>query len=508
MKKMMFILMIMTAFLASAAFADAPADITNPSFENATGGVCDSWTLWAGGGATDSIYHEGDAANANTGDDYFEVGNGGAGWSGIHTEAGQEVAVTPGTDAEMVLFAKTADGSTVTGSVLIKFEFYATQGEGWQEGTTPFGELPCDTGSEYGQYSLVYTVPAGMNYARATVVSTGTSVHVDDVWVGNAGEFAGGSTPTGPVPANGSIQSVKNAPAYGYAPVTSLSWINPQPLVETDNLGVEVKFELEASGVYDPNWGAGNAIPVTTSTASGSDMETVLLSAMTPAVGALADDSLWSWQVTITDPNGPGADVVTEGNVWLFSTGDALPIIETVVDQYMWLDQVDGDGDSTIRTFTVTTTYTDDGKSAIVDANFTTGDWLWANGDAGVIEVSDDHTPDADDALHGLTLGCKSGTVVAVYKTVALGDDPLRPTEETQLPGWWNIGLEVTDDTDRTTSGGTGYNRIDLTCGEAAAAGGDEAFDAKYDVNSDCINDVVDFAALAEKWLDQSPKFE
>jgi hypothetical protein len=189
MKKMMFILMIMTALLAGNALAVAPADVTNPSFEDGTAGVCDFWTLYSGGGAAgDAIYHEDDAPNANSGDDYFEVGPDGGGWQGVHTASGEEIAVVPGEDYEMVFYAKTADGTSQTASVAIKFEFYATQGEGWNEGVTPFGDLWLDTGGSYQAYNLVWTVPDGMNFARCTVVSGGVAVFVDDVWAGVAGE--------------------------------------------------------------------------------------------------------------------------------------------------------------------------------------------------------------------------------------------------------------------------------------------------------------------------------
>ena len=499
MKKTISILMLMTVILASAVFAVSPVDITNPSFEDATGGECDFWTLFFGGGAAEPVYHEGDSANANNGSDYFEVGNGGAGWSGIHTDFGQEVAVTPGTDVEMIMFAKTADGTTQTDSVIMKLEFYYAQGESWLPQTL-FVEQSCDTTGSYQMLSLVTEVPAGINYARATIVSTGTAVYVDDVWVGPT--WNPPPPPWLPSPANGSIQSVKNAPSYGYTPVTALSWTNPPPLNGTDPLTVDVKFEREPGGVFDPNW-------TNPSTASGIDIETITLSSMTnPPTLPLPDDSLYSWQVTVDDPNTSygGGHVITESNVWTFETGDAKPIIQAPADQYMWIDQEDGDGDPTIRTFTVTTTYTDDGKSAIVDANFTTPNWLWENGYPGVIEVSDVHTPDAPDAS-----GAQSGTVVATYKTVALGDDPARPTEETTIPGWWNMILEVTDATDRTTTGNYGFNYIAENCGDAAAAGGDLAFEASdgaYDVNDDCIINIVDFAALAAKWLDQSSKYE
>jgi hypothetical protein len=380
----------------------------------------------------------------------------------------------------------------------MKLEFYATQGEGWQEGVTPFVEQSWDTDGSYQILDLYTTVPAGMNYARATIVSTGISVHVDDVWVGEDICYdCGPWLLSSPDPRNGSIQSVKNAPSYGYTPVTQLSWNNPSPLNGTDPLGIEVKFGV---GAPDPNFPGA-------STATGTDIESVDLSALSPLLALpLADDTSYYWQVTVDDPNTShgGGHVIAEGNIWTFETGDVKPIIQAPADQYMWVDQEDGDGDPTIRTFTVTTTYTDDGKSAIVDANFTTPDWLWEDGYNGVIKVSNVHIPDADDP----GTGCKSGTVVSTYKTVALGDDPLRPTDETTIPGWWNMILEVTDATDRTTTGSSGFNYIAENCGDAAAAGGDLTFDRTYDVNDDCIINLVDFAAFSAKWLDQISKYE
>ena len=365
MKKTLLMLTIMTACLASNAFADAPLDITNPSFEDATGGVCDYWTLWAGGGATLSVYHEGDGANANTGDDYFEVGNGGAGWAGIHTAFMQEVAVTPGTDVAMIMYAKTADGTSQTDSVIMKLEFYCCQGETWDELETLFVEQLCDTTGSYQRFTLYTTVPASMYYARATIVSTGIDVHVDDVWVGEPGPPCFGPCDPGPMdpdPANSSIQSVTNAPAYGYTPVTDLSWNNPDlrfdsTLPSSADLGVEVKFGI---GTVDPNFPGASSYSVPAG--SGTAFESVALDTDLGVTLPLANDTSYYWQVITADANSSGP-VVTEGYVWTFETGDAKPIVQEPVDEYMWLDQEDGDGDSTIRTFTVTTTYTDDGYS-------------------------------------------------------------------------------------------------------------------------------------------------
>ena len=222
MKKMTFILMIMAACLASAAFAVAPADITNASFEDDTiaAGIADYWTLW-GENQSGLVYHFGDAVNANTGNDYFEISLGGGGWAGIHPDLGQEVGVTAGSEVEFVAWAKTADGAEATGAVALKFEFYATNGEGWVEGATPNAEITFDlVAGGYQRISHATPVPAGMFFARATVVgSADTSVFVDDVWIGLEGTDPGLAGPFAPIPGNGVIVS-RTAPDPPTAVVT------------------------------------------------------------------------------------------------------------------------------------------------------------------------------------------------------------------------------------------------------------------------------------------------
>ena len=239
---------------------------------------------------------------------------------------------------------------------------------------------------------------------------------------------------------------------------------------------------------------------------SGNAFETAALDTDLSVTLPLADDSNYYWKVIITDANASG-DQVTEGNLWTFSTGDAAPIIQAPADQYMWLDQVDGDGDSAVRTFTVTTTYTDDGYSAIAgEPNFVTTDWTYETGQAGVRFVSNSHVADTPDAS-----GALSGTITAVYETVA-APDPLA----TAFPGWWNFGGLVIDGANETT-GPTGFNYVSETCADATVAegngnaGGDPDYAAlvgDYDVNNDCVNNLEDFAAFAAEWLDVSPKKE
>ena len=313
--------MIMAACLASVAFADAPADITNPSFEEDTAGICDAWTESADN--YDGIsYITGDAANANFGDDYYQVQNVGS-WGVIHTALGEEVAVTAGSNYDMVLWARTA--TEATGTVGLKFEFYATSGEGWVEGSTPFAEEIVDITGDYQQFTLTATIPAGMNYARGVLITPfeqpGAAVYVDDMWISQfpipCDPVACG-TPLGPNPANGSIQSALNAPAYGHLPVTQLSWSFYSP----NTLGVRVRFEKEPTGVYDPNWTSG------VYTALANDAQTVDLSTLTTL--PLDDDSLYSWQVETTDSSRINGDWVVEGNVWLFHVGCPYDIVGDV----------------------------------------------------------------------------------------------------------------------------------------------------------------------------------
>jgi hypothetical protein len=118
--------------------------------------------------------------------------------------------------------------------------------------------------------------------------------------------------------------------------------------------------------------------------------------------------------------------------------------------------------------------------------------WDWANGELGILEVSEVHNP-------------VTKTVSAVYRTIyAEGGNPANTTV---LPGYWQIRLEVTDGSG-TVEGAAGIHRIFETCGEAADADPDDPFDGYYDTNDDCIVNLSDFADFAAKWLYQGIKYE
>ena len=158
----------------------------------------------------------------------------------------------------------------------------------------------------------------------------------------------------------------------------------------------------------------------------------------------------------------------------------------------MWLAQDDsaydgGENNPNVLWFQVTATYTDDGKSTVTDANFVNLSWGWdpdgVNGEVqrGVTEVSDIHTP-----------GVGGGTVTAIYKTEYNATDPNYTTD---ITGYFDIQLEVTDGTG-TATGASGHHEIHATCGGAAYWDPDDTFDGTYDFNGDCIVNLADFADL------------
>lgn len=311
----MFILMILTACLASTAFSDAPYDVTNPSFEDNSTSPWDRpdyWTFFAGGGATTPVYHESDPANANTGSDYVEIVNNGTGWAGTHMDLGQEVDVSgyASGEVEMTVYARSADGSNVTNGLTMRLEFYATQGEPYVGGSTPtpVEETSLDLTGSWTPYSLFATVPAGMNYARGVLITPfeqpGPGVYVDDVWIWSYNPWEHFH----PLPGWYDSQT------YDYDTQTELTWNNPgYPNIESST--VSVQFEREPGGIFDPNF-------TNPSTANGINIETVDLASMTnPPVMPLIDNGLYSWQVTITDPNPGGDPIVNQSWIVTFKIG-------------------------------------------------------------------------------------------------------------------------------------------------------------------------------------------
>ncbi len=298
----------------------------------------------------------------------------------------------------------------------------------------------------------------------------------------------------------------KNGAVVGTG-LAALSWTNPDPNNPADTATSDVYF-LDAGLTQltqDPNMGPTITDPGVVQIADDITAETLDLNDALVTVLPLQDDHYYYWAVHATDPNTPGSGVTTQGNTWYFFTGDAAPVPGQPVDQYMWLSQDDfavggiGDTNPNVRYFEVTATYTDDGRSPVTDANFVNLSWGWdpdgVNGEVqrGITEVSDTHTP-----------GVGGGTVTAIYKTEYNATDPNYTTD---LTGYFDIQLEVTDGTG-TATGASGHHEIHVTCGGAAYWDPDDTFDGTYDYNGDCIVNLIDFSEFAKAWFYQGVKYE
>jgi hypothetical protein len=85
--------------------------------------------------------------------------------------------------------------------------------------------------------------------------------------------------------------------------------------------------------------------------------------------------------------------------------------------------------------------------------------------------------------------------------------DAADPNYSTDIDGYWDIELQVTDDTG-TVAGTAGHHEIWNLCGEAAASDPGDLFASQYDSDLNCKIELVDFQAYAALWLDQSVLYE
>ena len=494
-----------------ATGAGNPYTFDGPDGSNLTDQTPDVWGTWNGVNGTGDVTVSGGLCTIVTGTSGYEV-------VFSHDNALLDLgspAPVAGGDLEVVLVVDSVSGP---GYVSMKIEYYDTDvfannddGLGnigiadWENPDT----LRITTPGEYHFLTsdISFPTPAGTLAVTPVIVAAGgeaTTVVLEEIWIGKPGEYPGATKASAPSPANGSIQPSGT--------VTTTSWTNPLPFDGTSALTVDWRIEKEnatdggGNFVYDPNWGAANGVPTTMVTKTGTDMTFKNFGFLTSPYTSPLADGLYSWRIDITDPSigGPGT---TEGTVWLFTVGDAPAEPNQPVNQFMFLSQADGDGNSNIRTFTVTANYVDDGKSPIVDANFVNLNWGWdplgpdgtlGTGDEerGITKISEIWTPGA--GTH------TAGSVTATFQTHYHATDP---NYSTDIMGYWDILLEVTDDTG-TAQGIAGHFEIFETCGEAAYWDPDDPFDTKYDANLDCRTSLPDFADFALQWMSQGPLYE
>ena len=427
----------------------------------------------------------------------------------VHDNLPADIGVTPGVDKiELVI-----EVVSITGSAIVKIEQFPAS-DSFPNPDNGTGSIvqdlwdPDTTITGPGRYSFVTAAVCDAATVAVTpvigVADAGTIV-IDEIWIGAEGNDPGSIKPTNPAPGHNSI------PASGS--VTTTSWTNPAPFDGTSDLTVNWRIEKEnatdggGNPVYDPNWGAANGVPTTMVTKSGINMTFKNFGFLTSPYTSPLADGLYSWRVDITDPSvgGPGT---TEGNVWLFNVGgDASPVVSQPDNQFMYVSQTDGDGDSNIRTFTVSWDYTDDGKSQITAVDVNNLNWGWNPlGDDGIIDTGDEErglelvsvvrTPGA-----ALPATITSENVLATFKTHY---DAVDPNYSTDIMGYWDIRLEVTDATGAVL-GTAGHFEIWDLCGEAAAVDpADPLYETIYDSDNDCEIGLTDFQAYAALWLEQS----
>jgi hypothetical protein len=239
-----------------------------------------------------------------------------------------------------------------------------------------------------------------------------------------------------------------------------LSWTNPDPNRPGDVLTADV-FILESNTLLssEPNLGPTNFAPGVYQVANDTTAQSVDLS---DAGFTLTAGKYYYWAVHVTDPT----KGVIKGFTWYFlATGDApVTNVSAGPDQYVWL--VNG-----TRQFTLTGTYTDDGKSPV--------NVVWT-------DISN-------------PLEQAPGTTVTINSP-----NTATTTVDVDGDGWFLFSFTASD----AIGSGTDTVNVGVYVDACAAAKADPAdIPATYteghgDIDGDCDVDLNDFAIIAATWLD------
>jgi hypothetical protein len=300
-------------------------------------------------------------------------------------------------------------------------------------------DVVAPVGTAYGRYLLrMYQQTAGdgaVNYDN-------TSVY-DAALYGQA---------YGPSPANGATVDLS---------LTDLSWKSHDP---GNTFSYDVYLEAEGP-VVDPNF---YSAPIAT------DLTVPSVNLASAGV-TLLDNTVYTWRVDTTDPN-DGFPVTFPGEIWTFQVGDVAPLADAGANQYVWL--VNGEG-----RFTLSGSYTDDGKSPITRAEYVEGSHQKAGGTI-------------------VTMGAQTWNPTA--QTVSVDVVVSNPVAGQIATGWYGFILEVED------AVGVGSDRVYAgvygTCLEAAMEDpSDNTIASRWpnghgDINGDCRTDLEDLAIMASSW--------
>lgn len=366
---------------------------------------------------------------ARSGDKYLRLGNFVPSWAGWaswgYAELGQVVLEGAAPDVEYTLSAYFMDdrgmwGATGTVDVHLKLNFFKENGSRIGEVNGQWHEISSDWNLGWQKRSFTFPAPERTAEIRALVGNDSAYgfVRIDDV------TLCSGVMPAAPDPSIGVT--------VGYTCQTDLSW-------ETCAGGNFAVYLAEGTLNPDPNLPLYVFDP--------GDLIADDISAQTVPV-TLLNNTDYVWRVdSNTDPN------VTIGDVWWFSTGDALPEVDAGSDQYLWLDpdSATADLDGTL--------ICDDGNSAVK--------YRWTS-------------PNAE---------------VSITTPMSLSS-----TATITAAGTYTITLTATDGAG-DSSDTVKVNVYDDACAAALADPTDYITPFAGDFSGDCVVNLEDLAAMAIDWL-------
>lgn len=181
-KTLLAALVVMCMVLVSSASANL---LVNPGFEDDvdSNGRPDGWTLDGvsyGGGSSWRTYIQDDAAGANSGDDYMDIGV--MGGTGGYSQVYQDIAATAGVEYTFSAYAASAEivaGETVDFKLV--FEFYDASGT--RISVTRLTQTIDMDGLYYLQSESMIAPEETVTFRACVVTPNGNNILLDDVSV-------------------------------------------------------------------------------------------------------------------------------------------------------------------------------------------------------------------------------------------------------------------------------------------------------------------------------------
>jgi hypothetical protein len=434
-KAVIFLMVLATVGIVNAAL------IPNGDFESPIG-PGEGWDVWAGGGSVTAAEY---TTGGNPGG-YVSLNAAAGTWAGWYKPTPLLFSILGAPAGEIITLQ--ADIKNFSGNLnAAGLKLEATGG-------TPveFGFRPGVT-TDWATYSIeLDTNPnnTGLVFSLMTIPADAGGASMDGF--DNAELIVGGKA-LFPIPTVGNSAVAPSSDV--------LSWINPDPNNPSDTILCDVWFRSSATPLADPNLvpGQPGAVQIVNDEAISSlDLSTKSIT--------LVADRYYYWKVNVIDPNSGGSPIQTDGFTWSFYTGDAPALVNAGTDQYVWLT-------AGTKTFTLTGSYTDDGKSAVTTT--------WTLNPLTETDPATITTIATPSVAQGIKTSGSHATTVTVNNT-----------------GWFFFDFTATD------LAGAAVDTVNVgvyvdACAAAYADPADLKFEA--DVSGDCKVDLDDLAMLASEWI-------